>query len=406
MAGALSELQGAVDALAASIGRPVGVDDRQFRALAYSSHADGVDPVRLASILQREAPRAVTGWLESLGIRDAEGFVRVPANPDLGMTARVCIPVRFDGALLGYLWLIDEPEPLSEAELEESLRSTEELGVELFRLRRLEHEDRERERELLLALAGRRAGATPAEAAAALVRDGFLATAPAYGVVALAASHERGKEAPDAVRVRLASAAEHARRAVAPRHLLVLVDGEQVVGVLACDGEGELRRRAEALVAEAARDLRDQPAWSAVVGVGDLRAAPGGLPAAYEEAELALAVERAAGGFGPLVQWSALGAYRILARLGAGRDLAALVPDSLRRLLASPEADVLVPTLACYLDRGADARAAAAALFVHRSSLYGRLRRIEQIAGVDLHSGEDRLELHLGLRLRRLAGER
>jgi len=402
----MNELQGVVDALAASLGRPVGVDDRRFRTLAYSSHVDAVDPVRLASILQREAPREVTGWLESLGVRDAEGYVRVPANSDFGMAARVCVPIRFDGELLGYLWLIDEPEPLSEADLDASLRSTEELGVELFRLRRLEHEERERERELLLALAGRRADTTPAEAAAALVRDGFLATAPAYGVVALTALHEQGHEAPDAVRVRLASAAEHARRAVAPRHLLVLVDGEQVAGVLACVGEEELKRRAEALVAEATRNLRDNDGWSAVVGVGDLRAAPGGLPAAYEEAELALAVERAARGFGPLVRWSALGAYRVLARLGAGRDLAALVPDSLRRLLASPEADVLVPTLACYLDHGADARTAAAALFVHRSSLYGRLHRIEQIAGVDLRSGEDRLELHLGLRLRRLAGER
>jgi sugar diacid utilization regulator len=402
----MNELQGAVDALAASLGRPVGVDDRRFRALAYSSHVDGVDPVRLASILQREAPVAVVEWLESRGIRDAEGYVRVPANPELGMTARVCVPIRFDGALLGYLWLIDEPEPLSEADLRESLRSAEELGVELFRLRRLAHEDRDRERELLLALAGRRTDATPAEAAATLVRDGFLATAPAYGVVALTALHERGQEAPDAIRVRLASAAEHARRAVAPRHLLVLVDGEQVVGVLACGGKSELERRADVLVAEAARNLHDHRGWSAVVGVGDLRAASAGLPAAYEEAELALAVERAAGGFGPLVRWSAVGAYRILVPLAAGRDLAVLVPDALRRLLDSPEADVLVPTLACYLDHGADARAAAAALFVHRSSLYGRLHRIEQITGADLRNGEDRLELHLGLRLRRLAGER
>src|SRR5262249_6238117 len=147
------------------------------------------------------------------------------------------VPIRFDGALLGYLWLIDEPQPLSAADLDESLRCTEELGVELFRLRRLEHDDRERERELLLALAGRRDGADPAAAATALVRDGCLATAPAYGVVVLAALHEAGHEAPDAVRVRLAAAAEHARRAVAPRHLLVLVAGEQVAGVLACSGE-------------------------------------------------------------------------------------------------------------------------------------------------------------------------
>jgi DNA-binding PucR family transcriptional regulator len=76
----------------------------------------------------------------------------------------------------------------------------------------------------------------------------------------------------------------------------------------------------------------------------------------------------------------------------------------MQRLLDSGDAAVLVPTLECYLDLGGDARAAAEALFVHRSSLYGRLHRIEEVARVDLGSGEDRLELHLGLRLWRLGG--
>ncbi|MBN9622586.1 MAG: helix-turn-helix domain-containing protein, partial [Actinobacteria bacterium] len=70
------------------------------------------------------------------------------------------------------------------------------------------------------------------------------------------------------------------------------------------------------------------------------------------------------------------------------------------------EALSLIETLERYLDLGGDARAAAEQLFIHRSSLYGRLHRIEEVAGVDLHSGEDRLELHLGVRLWRLGGSR
>jgi DNA-binding PucR family transcriptional regulator len=34
--------------------------------------------------------------------------------------------------------------------------------------------------------------------------------------------------------------------------------------------------------------------------------------------------------------------------------------------------------------------------------MYHRLRRIERIAGVDLRDGDDRLTLHVGLRIRRL----
>ncbi|MGB2712240.1 MAG: CdaR family transcriptional regulator, partial [Conexibacter sp.] len=237
---ATRELQGLVDALAAELGRPVGVDDRLYRAVAYSSHLDGVDPVRLASILQREAPPGVIAWLGSLGIHDVEGYVRVPANAALGLTARVCVPLRFDGTLLGYLWLIDEPTPLSGEQLAESLRFAADLGVVLYRLRRIEHEDRERERELLERLVGRRPGGDAAEVAAELLREGFLAAASAYAVLVVRAFHDSGAQAPDEVRLRLAAATEHVRRGIAPRHLLVLVAGEQVLGVLSSSEPGEL----------------------------------------------------------------------------------------------------------------------------------------------------------------------
>jgi hypothetical protein len=64
----------------------------------------------------------------------------------------------------------------------------------------------------------------------------------------------------------------------------------------------------------------------------------------------------------------------------------------------------LVGTLERYLDHGGDARAASTELFIHRSTLYGRLNRIKEITGLDLRSGDGRLELHLALRLWRLAG--
>ena len=63
-------------------------------------------------------------------------------------------------------------------------------------------------------------------------------------------------------------------------------------------------------------------------------------------------------------------------------------------------------TLEVYLDHACDAKLSAEALFLHRASLYYRLQRIEQIAGVNLKSGADRLALHIGLKLARLLGMR
>jgi DNA-binding PucR family transcriptional regulator len=47
---------------------------------------------------------------------------------------------------------------------------------------------------------------------------------------------------------------------------------------------------------------------------------------------------------------------------------------------------------------------AAAELNLHRSTLFNRVNRIQEVAGVNLQSGSDRLELHLGIRLWRMSG--
>jgi hypothetical protein len=399
----MTDVQALVDALAAELDRPTGVDDRHFRSIAYSSHAEGVDSVRLASILQREAPPTVRRWLEEIGVDEAEGHLRVPANPALGMAARVCIPLRFDDIPLGYLWLIDEPEPVDEEQIEEARRYAEEFGVALYRARLLERDDRRRERELVARLIGLSEG-DAAQAGEELLRAGHLVPAVAYAVLTLTAVDGAGREPSDAVRVRLVDAAEQLRRAVAPHHLLVLVDGGEVVVLLALTGSEEPRRRAEGIVAAIRRT--EGSGWRPLVGVSERHAAIGGVGAAYRQARDAARVAAAIGAADPIARWEDLGAYRTVATIVGGRDPAGLIPPVFTRLLSSPEAASLIETLERYLDAGGDARAAADRLYIHRSSLYGRLHRIEEVAGVDLHSGDDRLELHLGLRLWRLSGSR
>lgn len=400
----MSDIQALVDALAASLDRPVGLDDHRFRALSYSAHADGVDQVRLVSILQRKAPQHVTSWLESIGVRSAEDFVRVPANPSLGMSARVCIPVRFDGILLGFLWLIDEPSPLSAAQLKEAGRYAEDLAVALYRARVLEQDSRERERELLARIVGKRAG-QPEAAAAELISDGYLAASNSYLALVLRAYHRAGEQAPDLIQVHLADSAERLRRSVAPHHVLVLPCGAEFIMVLVASSPSDGDRRAAALAASVSEALAGFPDWKVWVGVGEECETLGSLGCSYRQARDAVRVFHALDSSQRVVRWSELGAYRIIVGLLSEGDGASRIPTPLRRLLAADDGELLTRTLECYLDLGGDARAAAAALYIHRSSLYGRLHRIEEIAGVDLRSGEDRLEMHLGIRILRLAGE-
>ncbi|MHC5909151.1 PucR family transcriptional regulator, partial [Streptomyces sp. S6] len=99
--------------------------------------------------------------------------------------------------------------------------------------------------------------------------------------------------------------------------------------------------------------------------------------------------------FGPVAEWGRIGAYRLLAALGP-------VADPVVAPLLSPVHRELARTAEVYLDRAGQAGRTAAELGIHRQTLYYRLSRVEQLTGLDLGDGEDRLLLHMALKGARL----
>jgi hypothetical protein len=345
----MAELQDLVDALAERLGRPVSIEDRRYRVLAYSAHAEPLDRVRLASILTREAPADVAQWLDAQGLPEADAPVRLPDAPHVGMGPRVAVPVRGDGAL-GFVWLVDDGVGAEElAAAEETAAAAAPL---LARMRAAERSDH--------ALVGELLGAEPAarERAAAALR-------------------ERGLRGP--VRVLAGDGVPPDKRILRGGAAALLFGGGDVPAPLpgGAIGASAPRERLE----DAHEALAEAEAAAALARPDDTAAAP---PVGT-----------------PVVRWDALGSYRLLIPL-AGAPL----PAPLRRLLEHADAEPLAATLEAYLDRAGDARAAAEALFIHRTTLYHRLRRIEAITGLDLRDGDDRLALHIGLRIHCLRGLR
>jgi hypothetical protein len=347
----MPDLQELVDALAERLGRPVAIEDRRYRVLAYSAHAEPLDRVRRASILERAAPADLAAWLDARGLGEATGPVRLAPPPELGMGPRVAVPVRGGRGVVGFVWLIDAG--IGDAELAAAEQAAADAAPLLERLRDAERSDH--------ALVGDLLGddAAAREAAARTLRGrGAVFVLAGDGV------------APGLLpRARLVTGADAA----------LLFGGEPALAALAA------AQRGGAIGASGARER-----------VEDAREALG-------EARAAAALARAGGDGdggpigGPLVRWDRLGAYQLLAPLAG-----ATLPAPLRRLLDHPDGEVLAATLEAYLDRAGDAQGAAAALFIHRTSLYHRLHRIEAISGASLRDGDARLALHAGLRIRRL----
>ncbi|NUO97855.1 MAG: PucR family transcriptional regulator, partial [Nonomuraea sp.] len=128
----MADLQRIVDELAARLGRPLLLEDRVQRVVAYSEQSGAMDDIRRDSILRRHTTPEVREWLRSAGIHDAQGPLRTSGAPHLGLLPRVCVPLRHADGLLGFLWFIDAGPAMSDAQVAEAAAAVPGLALALF----------------------------------------------------------------------------------------------------------------------------------------------------------------------------------------------------------------------------------------------------------------------------------
>jgi GAF domain-containing protein len=72
--------------------------------------------MRTAALITRSNPPEVVSYLRSLGITNWQEPTRVPGQPEMGFESRLCVPLRYSGELVGFLFLIDTT-PVRDEEL-------------------------------------------------------------------------------------------------------------------------------------------------------------------------------------------------------------------------------------------------------------------------------------------------
>lgn len=367
------DLQAVAERLATRLRRAVAIDDTRMHLLVHTAHHGPVDEARMESILRLDPPADAVAYVRSLGIAKADGPQRVPGRPDLKLLSRVVAPLRADGLLIGYLWIIDEDSSLSDAEL---LLVQEAAGeaAEVLR-RRSEASDARGARAQQL---GQALLAGDASAAAALRSEEIWGGSD---VCVLRAEPARPvtREALDRA-VRSASRERPLVAAAGPAALVLVPSSAEpatvATAVCAVTGAAWCSAGSAVPLQEASRSAR--------------------------EATLAAHVGQAFAPDGPLVDWDELGVYRLLVQLPLDDLPAGSIPPQVLALLESDGGRELVRTVETYLDNAGDARRTASALTVHRTSLYYRLSRFTELTGLDLADGHARLAVHVALKLLRL----
>jgi hypothetical protein len=396
-----TELQSLVDGLGRQLARAVELEDAHGRLLAFNSQHGSLDDIRRTSILERKSPAACLRWAHGHGIREAVSPLRLPRNPTLGMEPRICAPVRLRGRLFGHLWLIDPGEDLTDAGVG-AVQAAAERAAEILDAAKLSADGtRGKSRELLKKLLSDDPGVRASAAEDLVDSELFVGSAPVAVLIVMAGRRDAGDDG-RAWRIAIAAALREAARTLSPGHVLTEARADDGV-LLVAEQVPSLRGRtlhalAELLERAAAEHVRGQ----SIVGVGDVQPALSAARESYQQALAAARIARAFPKFGVVAEWGELGVYRLLNQFPKVLTVENL-HTGLARLIRAPGGDALIETLERYLDLGCDAQRTAAELGLHRTSLYQRLEKIEGLAAVDMHDGEQRLALHISLKLARLS---
>ncbi|MDX3515473.1 helix-turn-helix domain-containing protein [Streptomyces caniscabiei] len=384
----LGGYQDLVDEISALLGAPATLENRDFELIAFGAYdsegeldPSALDPVRTRSILTRRSTTAVREWFEGFGITRATGPVRIPPTPEAGvLRGRVCLPVRHRGVVLGYVWLLDGDPGPTDAQLSAAMAVTSRIGALLAdeaqagadltrELRAVLTAGRDWERDMAVA-----------ELSAALGPRGD-------GVHTLVCVAPWPSADPDDA---------PSFRTVPGATALCTVPWDEA-------GQGlallvRLRSAdAPAPALTAAARLLERAGAHAAAGVSGARAGLAELGTDWREASAAARAALAEPRLGPIAEWRSIGPYRLLTALPPG-----LPQDPAVRTLLTPAHRELARTAEVFLDHAGQAGRTAAELGIHRQTLYYRLSRVEQLTGLRLTDGEDRLLLHMALKGARL----
>ncbi|WP_030691414.1 CdaR family transcriptional regulator [Streptomyces globisporus] len=393
------ELQALVDELAERLGRSVAVDDPLVRMVCTSRHFGDEDPVRIGTLLQGRADNATIRYVLAQGVTQWPRAGFIDGRDDLGLLPRYVVPLRERGHLLGLLLVVVPEKTLAEHETRAIGRAADAMAAQMYGEHIATDTRKADERDLVLELVGTDVAARTT--ARRRGRElGLLGAAEhvLVTVVGLGCATELVRQSEAA----LWGALEGFRQTRSAQGLIAI--GKERATLL------QLRDRPpgpDEVAAQSARILDELrtflgPSADPVIGIGGRHPSLDDAWTSYEQALVAVRAARRLPTLKSAGDWELLGELAVLLQLPEHALNASLVPKPLRTLSGTHGGDRLRDTLRCFLEHAGSIPRTADALGIHRTSLYYRLRQIQEITGLDLDDGAHRLTLHLGLRIEEL----
>ena len=379
-----TDLFALADSLADAIGGAVTIEDRLSRVLAYSRLHQHADPARVATILERQAPEQLRAFFDARGVfahlAASDEPLFITQDTEHGMTGRMVVAVRSGRELMGSVWVACTA-PLDGSALTALADGARTVALHLLRSRASADLERQVESELVIRLLE-----GTADAATAASRLGLPHSL--LRVIAVQAFIGTERDASLLLAFERATTgfgwSRPGRSALAGNTVYTLLPGEP---------SATARKWVTGLQAALPERVTVLAGISGVAGVAD-------LVAARQEADECLALHEAwpRGATPPAYDesWDDILLQRLRTAARSGRSPERGPVAELRRH-DHAHATEYVATLQAWLEAQGDPAEAGERLGVHENTVRYRLRKMAEIANLQLDDAKKRLAMMIEL---------
>ncbi|MEW9668131.1 PucR family transcriptional regulator [Ammoniphilus sp. 3BR4] len=117
-----ADLEELAEMISKKVNNPITIEDFNHQLIAYSKHGDWTDKARMETIMERRVPEPVLNQLWQDGIlqklMEKDKPIRIEEKTEVGLGKRVAISIRKSHAVLGYIYVQELNQTLGDDEVE------------------------------------------------------------------------------------------------------------------------------------------------------------------------------------------------------------------------------------------------------------------------------------------------
>ncbi|MFT9849912.1 PucR family transcriptional regulator [Aneurinibacillus sp. REN35] len=401
-----SDLMELADMITERVDNPITIEDLNHHVIAYSTHGDTTDPVRIQTIMKRKVPDEVLirFWKDGIiqALMHSDEPVRVPAVKEVGLNNRVAVSIRRGQEVFGYIWVQEAVRPLSEEDLD-VLKRAARLALPRLLHRKDRHAKQEEKRDQFFwqLLSRSTNEVLDIEKTALQLR---LQMPPVMVMLVLEASCPQ--EMWNNMRKELAYLLGNLGEFFPFRYLPLWTFDDRQLLVLAGLDEWEREKAGEAsraFIHQLRKRLtRRFGSEKIVAAYGEPVTDPTEIWLSYQQALEVMQIKKVLPNELKTVEgYQELGIYRLFPKLKQWNRQAKYHNPKLALLISYDKENQgnLLETLEVFLDNTGKVNQTARTLHIHPNTLAYRLKRICEVGDIDLNNPSDRVMLFLDIKL-------